>query len=391
MRRRGGARRKIRVPFAPPMQKLWSFWFSLAPHRKKMAVAAGLLALALAAAAVFWRPSPKSGNPLLTTPTLALEALQAKTLYFNGAAQPWLLKQRPDLLAEEDHSDNSERTRSFSQAVLNPKLFRQLDRRYRFDALLLTGDPSQYQPLLEHLLTMKDWTLRYVDSTSLVFRRGTGKAWSLADLDPVRARFANAPPGDRAIFLAQTGAKLVAAQQLEAAKQLLDEALGLDDRLPDAWAGLATYHTARGDWRDALNDVNRALSLDGDFLPALSAKTLLLYGSKQYSAAYELSSKLVSKLPDDPNILFYHAKIAHEAGAYKAEIEALLTLIARAEAEDRPVSGYQIYLGQAYAKVGQASRSIDQFMLALDDPDLTDEERSLIMDNIMRIKKKAAQ
>jgi tetratricopeptide (TPR) repeat protein len=368
------------------MQKLWS---SLAPHRTKIAVAAGLLALAAVVTALFVRPSFHGANPLLTTPALALESLQAKTLYFNGAARPWLLKLRPDLLTEEDHSDDSERTRSLSQAVLNPKLFRQLDRRYRFDALLLTGDPSQYQPLLDHLLKTKDWTLRYVDSTSLVFRRGEGKPWTLSDLAPIRARFADAPPSDRATFLAQTGAKLVATGDLASGKQLLDEALSLDGRLPDAWAGLATYHAARGDWRDALNEVNRALSLDGDFLPALSTKTLLLYASKQYSAAYDLSSKLASRFPDDPNILFYHAKIAHEAHAYKAEIEALLKLIALADAGNRPISGYQIYLGQAYAKVGDARRSIDQFMLALDDPDLSDEDRSLIMEDIMQIKKKA--
>ena len=51
-------------------------------------------------------------------------------------------------------------------------------------------------------------------------------------------------------------------------------------------------------WREALTEVNRALSLDGEFLPALSTKTLLLYGSKQYSAAYELSSRLASRLSD---------------------------------------------------------------------------------------------
>ena len=370
------------------MQK---FWFSLGPQRTKIAAGAGLLAVALAVLAMWAPQALHRDNPLLATPVLALEALQAKNLYFNGAARPWLLKQRPDLLTEADHSDSSERTRSFAQAVLNSKLFRQLDRRYEhFDALLLTGDPSQYQPLLDHLLNTKDWTLRYVDSTSLVFRRNAGKKWSLPDLDPVRARFAGAPAGERAIFLAQTGAKLVAVREMEAAKILLDEALRLDDRLPDAWAGLAAYHTAKGDWREALTEVNRALSLDGEFLPALSTKTLLLYGSKQYSAAYELSSRLASRFPDDPNILFYHAKIAHEAHAYKAEIPVLLKLIELAEAGDRPLSGYRIYLGQAYAKVGDAGRAIDQFMLALDDPDLTDEERSLVMDNIVRIKKKAA-
>jgi len=373
------------------MQKLWS---SFDPQRKRIAVGAGLMALALAVVVTLARPALHRDNPLLATPVLALDALQAKTLYFNGAARQWLLKRRPDLLTEEDRSDSSERTRSFAQAVLNPKLFRQLDRQYRFDALLLTGDPSQYQPLLDHLLNTKDWTLRYVDSTSLVFRRNAGKdagkKWSLPDLDPLRARFAGEPSGDRAIFLAQTGVKLVAVREMEAAKILLDEALRLDDSLPDAWAGLAAYHTARGDWREALTEVNRALSLDGEFLPALSTKTLLLYGSKQYSAAYDLSSRLASRFPEDPNILFYHAKIAHEAHAYKAEIPVLLKLIELADAENRPVSGYRIYLGQAYAKVGDAGRAIDQFMLALDDADLTDEERSLVMDNIVRIKKKAA-
>ena len=182
------------------------------------------------------------------------------------------------------------------------------------------------------------------------------------------------------------------SREMEAAKKLLDEALRT------GWqpAGRLGRPEPRITRRGAIGatrwtEVDRALSLDGEFLPALSTKTLLLYGSKQYGAAYELSSKLASKFPDDPNILFYHAKIAHEAHAYKAEIEALLKLIARAGEENRAVSGYQIYLGQAYAKVGQASRSIDQFMLALDDPDLTDDERSLVMDNIVRVKKKAAQ
>jgi tetratricopeptide (TPR) repeat protein len=368
------------------MQKLWS---SLAPRRKKIAVAAGLLILA--AAAWLARPGYHRANPLLASPALALDALHAKSLYFNGIARPWLLKQRPDLLTEADHSDTSDRTRAFAQAVLNPKLFRQLDRRYRFDALLLTGDPSEYQPLLDHLLDTKDWTLRYVDHTSLVFRRDSGKPWSLPDLDPVRTRFAGAPAGDRATFLAQTGAKLVAARQLEPAKQLLDEALRLDDRLPVAWSSMASYYTARGEWRDALENVDHALSLDGDSLPALAVKTQLLYGSKQYDEAYELSTKLVTRFPDDPNILFYHAKIAHEAHAYKAEITALLKLIETAEAGNRPISGYQIYLGQAYAKVGEASRSIDQFMLALDDPDLSEQQRSFIMESIQRIKEKTGR
>ena len=124
------------------------------------------------------------------------------------------------------------------------------------------------------------------------------------------------------------------------------------------------------------------------FFPALATKTQLLYGTKRFGDAYELSRQFIAQLPDDPSLLFYHAKIAHEAHAYKAEIEALEKLIARAEAEARPVGGYQLYLGQAYASTGDAQRSIDAFMLALNDPDLPDDQRAFARENIARIKKR---
>src|SRR5688572_26048184 len=93
-------------------------------------LALGGLALAVAIwfARGFWQPP----EPLPVTPALALESLEAKSLYFNGGAHSWLLERRPDLLAAEDRDLGSERTRGLAQAVQNPKLFRQLDRKYRF-------------------------------------------------------------------------------------------------------------------------------------------------------------------------------------------------------------------------------------------------------------------
>jgi tetratricopeptide (TPR) repeat protein len=254
--------------------------------------------------------------------------------------------------------------------------------------LLLTGDPSQYRPLLDHLVETKDWTLRYVDHTSLIFGRGGGKAWELADFETVRARFAVAPVREQVAVLAQAATKLLAVGQVEAGKQLLDEAARLDARRPEVANGLAIYHLGRSEWREAFAQVERALQADGNFLPALATKTQLLYGTKHFSEAYELSRQLIAKLPEDPGLLFYHAKIAHEAHAYKAEIEVLEKLIARAEAESRPVGGYQLYLGQAYASAGNAQRSLDSFMLALNDPDLPDDQRVFARENIARIKKR---
>jgi tetratricopeptide (TPR) repeat protein len=346
-----------------------------------------LLGITCWVAARHWRKP----DPLLATPTLALESLQARTLYFNNAARPWLLAQRPDLLTEEDRDEGSDKARGLTQAVQNPKLFRQLDRQYRFDAVLLTGDPSQYKPLLDHLVETKDWKLAYVDHTSLVFRRENTKTWEVTNLASVSARLAKKSAQERATALAQTATKLLAAGQPDAGRQLLDEATQFAPHNPEVANGLAIYHLGRGEWREAAAHLERALSADSDFLPALATKTQLLYGTKRFSEAYDLSRQLIAKLPQDPGLLFYHAKIAHEAHAFKAEIEALEKLITWAEIEGRPIGGYQLYLGQAYAATGDAERSVDNFMLSLNDPDLPNDQRAFARENIARIKKRTGQ
>ena len=377
---------------------------ALAPRRTRLIVLAGTLLAGLAL--WFLRPHLHRANPRLDTPALVLERLQAKALYYNGAARPWLLAQRPDLLVPEDRDDQSGRARAFAQAVLEPRSFRQLDRQFRFDALLFIGDPSQYRPLLEHLAETKDWTLSYVDHFGMVFRRGGERTWKMEDLLWVRAHFQPHRPspvmrrlprwlsfernqsGDLAKVLAQTAIKLVAVRESDAGKLLLDEAVQLDARLPEAWNGLAIYHMHRGEYREAFDAAERALALDKAHLPALATKTQLLFATKHFSEAYELSQQLIERLPDDPNLLFYHAKIAHEAHAYRAEVEVLQRLIAQAEAEARPVSGYQIYLGQAYASASDAPHAIEAFMAALNDPELPQEQRDFARENIVRIKKR---
>ena len=356
----------------------------------------GKILVALGVALVGWgiwlaKTAWTKSDPDLTTPKLALEKLQAKTLYFNGPARSWVLASRPELVTDADRDFNSERTRELAQAVQNPKLFRQLDRQTRFDAVLLVGDPSQYKPLLDHLTETKDWSLRYVDHTSLVLRRDGGKVWELADFSVVRERLAKKSAKARARAWAQTATKLLAAGHAEAGKTLLDEAAQFAPRNSEVANGLAIYYLGRGEWRQAEAQVQRALSADKNFLPALATKTQLLYGTKRFSQAYDISKEVITRLPDDPQLLFYHAKIAHEANAFKAEIVVLEKLIAWAEAESRPTGGYQLYLGQAYASVGDGPRSIDSFMLALNDPDIPDDQRAFARENIARIKKRTGQ
>lgn len=324
-------------------------------------------------------------NPLLSTPKLALEALSAKTLYYNGPARLWLVKFRPELVAETDKS-TPDAARSFAQAVEDPKLFRQLDRQARFDTLLLVGNPSQYHLLLEHLLETRDWTLVYLDHTSLIFKRDATDPWTEAKFNAVRERFAQESPHERALFLSEAATKVLAIQNATLGKKLVEESRALDPKLPNAWSAMAQYHLDHGEWNPAIADADRALEIQSDFAPALAAKAQALYASKHFADAYHVSDKLMELVPEDPGLLFYHAKICHEARAFGEEIKALKKLITKAEAEHRPTSGYNVYLGQAYARSGEGEPALKAYAEALSDPELPKEQRTEVETAVATVK-----
>lgn len=354
-------------------------------RRRAVLAAAVVICLVVVASLWQWRRSRQAENPLITTPRLALAELEAKSLYFNGAARPWLLAQRPDLLTAEDRDERSDRSRAFAQAVVNPGLFRQLDRRYRFDTLLFVGDPSQYRTLLDKLVETNDFTLSYVDHTSLVFRR-PGASWAPASLAMMRAQIAMASPRERATALALAGTKLISLRRQDEGRALLEEAKALDPRVAEVWSGLALAAMNRGNWPEALGNAQHALSIDEKHLSALSVRTQSLFALKRFNEAYDLSKRLVELLPDDPNILFKHAQIAHEAHAFQAEITALEKLIARAIAEQRETGGYRLYLAQAYAAVSDGPKAVENFEHVARDPSLPADQRDFARDSIARIK-----
>jgi tetratricopeptide (TPR) repeat protein len=353
-------------------------------HPRSRRLAWGLAACAVAVAAWF-AISRHAVDPLVSTPMLALEAAAGKSLYFNAAAHPWLKARRADLLPADAVDAEGERVRGYVQAVENPKLFRQLDREHRFDALLLVGNPSEYRPLLDHLIETKDFLPVYLDHWAILFRRGAERAWQPDDLAPWRQRIAELPDSQRAACLAETAVRLTALRRLEEARTLLDEAAALDGDEPTMWNGRAVWHSQRGEWKEALTCADRALRGKMEPLSAVATKAQALYAMKEFSAAFDLSRRLVERVPDDPGILFYHAKIAHEARAFRAEIEALEKLIALAESSRRPTSGYCIYLGQAYAAVSDGKRAVSAFTRAIGDPELPKEQREFAQESIQRI------
>ncbi len=326
-----------------------------------------------------------ASGPELTTPILAAKALgKPASLYLNPAARAVLLSERPDLATDADRDPQSPRPRAFAQAVQDPQLFRKLDRESRFDTLWLVGDPSHFKPLLEHLLTTKDFALAYLDHTSLILKRGRESSWKPDQLDQLADRWK--APCDQAYFRANAALRLLALRESDQAKVQLDRAESLCPEVAEVWSGWSAYWMTRGDWDRALTAANRALAMDSSFVPAIACKTQILYATKRFREAFDLSETLLETSPNDPGLLFYHAKIAHEAHAYEAEIKTLQRLISLAEQAGASVSGYRIYMGQAYAAIGDGQNAVDQLTQALLDTSLPREQREFADQLFIQIK-----
>jgi len=340
-----------------------------------------LLALAVSTAPGCKRQPPLSDDTL--TPALAVGVLNSQSLYFTISARDYLSKNKPALFSPHDNEADRQ---DFKRAEADPVTWRQLDRKYHFDTALLCGDPGEYNKLLEHLLAANDWTLTYLDHTSLIFKRSPAKPWTINDFHTLQQKFANYPKGDRAIFLMETGAKLLAIGQLTLAKQQLDESLGLDGKSADTWTELALYEVRDNNYKKALEYAGKAVDIDGDNTHALATKAQILFSIRRFDDALSVSQQLVRANPDDQNILFFHAKIAHESHAYTMEIPTLLHLIEVVEKAHEPTAGFHIYLAQAYARNKQNDASLDEFQRALDEGGLSPEQTKYINESMTTLR-----
>jgi len=296
-------------------------------------------------------------------------------LFFTPGSHADLLAARPELVATADEH-------AFAKAVQVPEAFRELDHGRQFEALLLSGDPTTYKPLLKHLAESKDFVLTWLDNSVLIFRRYGARAWVEADLTAAAGQFQGE---NKARFLAGAATRLIAIGQLPMAKRALDVAQPLGGNLPEMWTALALYDGEIAHWKEAVDALDRALALEPDFTPALTTKAQILFGARRFDEALAISDKVVEEHPDDPSMLFLHATISHEAHAYDREIAALKHLIELADAQGQSTTGYRIYLGQAYAETGDAMPSLIEFKKAVEAPDISPEQRKFAQDCIDKI------
>ncbi len=370
----------------------------LSPKALKNILRVIILAVAITGCWAAWKywlkPWLFPPSPLVITPRIGIDSLESKSLYYSGEARMWLSQMRPSLLAEDDRGDNGVRVRLFSQASIEPRLFRHLDRKYRFDTVLLLGDSSSYQRLLDHLIEpepeKRDFRLVYLDHWMLVFKRGAEREWQISDADPLKTKMEKLTSEDRATFLAKTAERMLSVGYKDVAKQWLEEALKADGDSPDALAGLAGYYAILGKWNEAESFADKALAESPNFAAALQRKYLALVGRKYFIDAFKYSTRLLKSAGENPGLLRQHARIAHRAKQYNAEIEALARLIALAEAANHPTGEYEYALGEAHAFAAMdddvhAPRAKEHFTKALKDETLPLEMRSIALERIQKI------
>lgn len=312
-----------------------------------------------------------------------------------GTVLLWRARAGPDLvattlaerfLAGADPVFNPVVSKEFARAARDPKRWRQLDRIYRFQAVLLGGNPVLYRPLVAHFQETSDWVLVYVDHASLVYRREPARRWQAGDLRVWREAFAGRPARVRAAALAQLSVRLLAVGERQLAGETAAEAVALDPRLAEGWAQVAVVAGAGNKWEEALAAAGRALAVKGGLAAALFVKVEALSRLGRNQEAYAEVKNLTPPGTRDAQALFLHGRVAHAVKAYGEEVRVLRELVRISEQDDAPAGGYRIFLAQALAKNGEGRAAAAEFERALAGDDLSAEQREFAREALGRVR-----
>lgn len=359
-----------------------------------------IAAASLAAAAVFcgiWRitrPEPPL-SPELETPKLVMatvgETRRSRPIFFTRAALPWMKEHWAEWGSAFGASVSSpeELLSSFEPALHSPQSWHVLDRKWRFGAILLSGDPSGFRSLLDALRQSQEWTLTSLDATSYLFERSPATPWVTGkDLPKLLESFQAHPPREQQMARAQIAHRLMFLGEIAETQALLEEILKANPKSKEAWTEMAFLHGMSNAWVESLKAAEHALSLDDHYVPARIAQAGALYGMNRFGEALLVTRSLYEDASSDGQVLLLHAKVTHSAHAFQEEIEVLQRLVGLLQGRSRPVGLWQIYLGQAYAATGNAMLAEDQFKLALKDASLSESDRDFIRKAIERLEMK---
>lgn len=270
-----------------------------------------------------------------------------------------------------------------------PALWRMLDRKHRYRAVWLAGDRSGYAPLARHLGQSPDWRLAAVDPTGVLFVRAPRE--SIFATEPAQQMAREMWGGaNRSTFLAEAALSALAANYLPEAGELSQSAVRNSDRSAFAAASRARVLGSMGEIDAALKESQRSLRIDPSLLLAWQVRTECLLQAKLYDDAYAASREAIRLAPGDTGTLWLAARAAHQARAFQTEAEILESLIALTNGRGGDASFYQLYLGQAYAKLGLSRPALRALDAAARAPGLTPQQTREINEEIATLRSNPA-
>ena len=303
----------------------------------------------------------------------AAKKIEAQTIFSNAEARAALLLLAPEVARDVPVTD--------PKLVNNSQAWRQALRENKWESVLLTGPITRYRVLLSHLLTSPDWHLAQVTNQGFLFFRGPGTPPPTPEIDTISF------PSDEetALYLAQFASRLDAVHDLSGAKAAMDRALALSPNNADVQSHAATLAAGHKKWHEAVAHADAALEAAPDAAQPRLVRTLAKLETGELNEAHDDISYVLQRNPNDPYSLFLLARISRARNDSLTEAETLEHLVNLTARAGQPVIHYQIYLAQAYAKLGRNKKALKTYHEVLDQGHHNPEQTTAIEDSITAI------
>lgn len=285
-----------------------------------------------------------------------------------------------------------ERAKEGEQAGMarDPRLWRAQDRRFRYHAVWLLGQKSDYAPLARHLGESPDWRLAAVDATGLVFLREP-KTEEFATEQVQGLSRGLVGGANRAALLSGAALSCLAAQAFSEADEFSRSAVRKSDLSSDTATARSLVLISLGQIDAALEQSALAVRLTPDASAAWQARAECLLHAGRADDAYAAAQRAADLAPGDEGALWLAARAANAARAFQSESEILEQLIQLSEGRGGDAGFYELYLGQSYAKQGLARPALRALEKAAAAPGLTDEQRAEMQEEIARVRESASR
>ncbi|HRJ70653.1 MAG TPA: tetratricopeptide repeat protein, partial [Terrimicrobiaceae bacterium] len=251
-------------------------------------------------------------------------------------------------------------------------------------AAILSGSVEEYRPLLGHLLTSPDWHLAALTNQGYLFLRTPGTA--APSIHATEFHLGNAR--DTAVYLAQIAGYYDAAGRPTAARACIEQALQIAPASTAVLSHAATFAVAHKRWQEAIAFADKTLAREPGNPHARLVKALALLETGQAGKALPQVDEVLDRAPEDLYSLFLKARICRTLNDYVTEAETLERVVAVNEKAGMPVTNYRIFLGQAYARQGQAEPALANYRTVLASGELNAEQAEEIREAIATIEAK---